>query len=159
MSNDGETDRGRASIPEPAKSFIEQRQNARIGPIAGAGPNGAQLLSYNDLPDNTEALKHMYLELQRTLQDMEARHHKEKERLQWGGEDTLEDLLSRFWWRGWELIFIISILSFVVPIITVNIFSETQQIIGIIILTAFWERYLREPVHSIGQAIDDNYIP
>lgn len=144
---------------EHVKSIIADRQNVRLGPYPGAGPGGAQLLSYDQLPDDREALKHLYLELQRTLQDMEAKHHREKERLRWGGEDSLEDLLNRFWWRAWELIFIVSVLSFLIPILTSDIFSQTQQVVGIIVLTALWERYLRNPIHSIGQAIDNRYLP
>jgi len=149
----------REGFPPGVKRMIKRRENVRIGPYPGAGPSGAKLVSYQELPDDTESLKHMYLELQRTLQDLEAKSVQEKQELRFGGETDLDDLLSRFWNRGWELVSVVSVLAITVSLLSGGRLSQTQQLIAVIIFTSLWERYLREPVHSIGKHIDREYIP
>jgi hypothetical protein len=113
------------------------------------------MLSYEELPDNPEALKRMYLELQRTLRDTHAHHQNEKERLWWGDEETVEDVLSHLWGRGLELAGVIAALAFITTLLAPESLSEQQRLLGVIALTAFWERYLRNFAHSLGQEIMD----
>lgn len=132
---------------------LMDRMNAerRMGNISGAGPKGSRLVPYEELPDNIEALKRMYLELQRSLRDSHAQHHQEKERLRWGDEDTVEDLLSHIWKRGLELAGVIAALMFATTLLAPEQMTDQQQILGVIALTAFWERYLRSFFHAVGE--------
>ena len=149
------------SRDEPPEHFQRMQQQMmerhtaerRVGKFAGAGPKGSQMLSYEELPDNAEALKRMYLELQRTLRDTHAHHQNEKEKLRWGDEETVEDVLTRLWNRGIELVGVIAALAFITAVLAPESITEQQRLLGIAALTAFWERYLRDFGHTLAQSI------
>ncbi|EMA12224.1 hypothetical protein [Haloarcula marismortui] len=111
--------------------------------------------SYEDLPDEPEALKQMYLELQKTLRDTHAHHQNEKEKLRWGDEETVEDVLGHLWRRGLELAGVLAALAFITTLFAPESVSEQQRILGIVALTAFWERYLRDFAHTLGEKVTD----
>ena len=146
---------------EPPEHFQRFRQQMmedqfaerRVGKFAGAGPQGSRMRSYEDLPDEPEALKRMYLELQRTLRDTHAHHQNEKEKLRWGDEETVEDVLGHLWRRGLELAGVLAALAFITTLFAPESVSEQQRILGIVALTAFWERYLRDFAHTFGQEV------
>jgi len=141
--------------PKHMQEFMRrQRQPRRLGQIPGAGPKGSPMVTEEELPDDTEALKHLYLELQRQLRDTEARRHHdiERQRLFGGDDDTLEDLLGHFWDRGMEFIFIGGVLITIISLLIQDI-SLTSPAVLVATLLSAWERYLREPVNTIGGAI------
>lgn len=72
MAGEESTQNGGSSNPnDRIRNQLVNQINAerRVGNIPGAGPKGSRMLSYEELPNNPEALKHLYLELQRTLRD------------------------------------------------------------------------------------------
>lgn len=144
------------SHDEFRRSMME-RMNAerRIGTHAGAGPKGARVLSHEELPDEPSALKMLYMEQQRALQDAHAQHFQEKEKLRWGGEETLEDLLSHIWNRGLEFGGVLAALSFIAMVFAPAQFTSTELTVGVFAVAAFWEKSGRKFANELGDAIMD----
>ena len=153
----GQDENGGQGNGAPAWMREELRDNSRLGKVPGANPDGAKEVSYEQLPDDPESLKAMYIELQRTLKDNYMQSYVEKERLRWGTEETVEDLLSKFWKRGLELITIAGFVAIVISVFAPSSMSQFQRTVGLLVVTAFWERYLRYPVNRIGKKLAKRY--
>lgn len=50
---------------------------------------------------------------------------------------------------------VITALAFLTTLFAPDQLTQQQRLLGIIALTAFWERYLRDFFHSLGQEIDN----
>lgn len=152
------TDSAGSDGPNPHQAFREhlnERMMAerRIGKHPGAGPEGSRMLSKEELPDDPSALKAMYMEQQRTLRDAHAQHENEKEKLRWGGEETLDDVLSHIWTRGLEFGGVLAALSFIAVVFAPTQLTSMQLTLGVFAVAAFWERYIREFAHKLGGTV------
>lgn len=97
----------------------------------------------------------LYMEQQRALQDAHAQHFQEKEKLRWGGEETLEDLLSHIWNRGLEFGGVLAALSFIAMVFAPAQFTSTELTVGVFAVAAFWEKSGRKFANELGDAIMD----
>lgn len=122
--------------------------NRRLGMIPGAGPKGARITPIEELPDDAEILKGMYNELEKAYQDKLAESSQQRMMNPgWfprprGEEKSTEDILSHFWSRGLELIFVAGAFITLIRIIRPSI-DPSSLTVAVLTLVAFWERFVR----------------
>lgn len=118
----------------------------RIGKIPGAGPKGARMVEFEELPDDPQVLKGMYIELQKSYKDINAvkSHHEDKQYLFGEDEDELKDLLSHFYTRGMELVGVLATITFLIQLYTHGPeLSPLAQGSGAVAATAMFDRWIR----------------
>lgn len=135
----------------PTEEFSERiesliGENTRLGTVPGAGPKGAKLLEYDDLPDDPEALKGMYLELQRAVRDLHSIWYQERQeqRMFSDDEEELRNLISIGYTRASEIFGIFTTILFIAMLLIHGTDLPTEGILsGAIAGTLVFDRWVR----------------
>jgi len=131
----------------PAEEAVKRRNNSRLGDVPGAGPTGSQLQSYEDLPDRPEALKQMYLEMQRNYKDSESRAYRERASPWRNDETSLEDYLSQGWNRVRDIIGVFAATIFILQVIPTDL-ALLAQIMGAIAISTLFDTWIRPIINK-----------